>query len=229
MTRTTQSNLHKLLSVQELISAIHIPMYDLPLQQLNMKWANKCQTDLMYCTWSPDASMERYVCILSIASLQNVKPTLLMTVNVKLPLYSIPLDHQMSLLGVHLHCISSNYELLNIEECIQFTLCCCSCCCSSSSSYCFMSLLLLICHCASTITDEQQQNYMVRTKTTTEGTKTLNSINFSIFLFWLIMLLPCNFFFIFWFVCSCGSTVKDAEQQQHDTVATTNTQKDQST
>ena len=32
-----QSNLHKLLNVQELISSIHIPMYDLPLQQLNMK------------------------------------------------------------------------------------------------------------------------------------------------------------------------------------------------
>ena len=30
-------NLHKLLSVQELISPIHILMYDLPLQQLNMK------------------------------------------------------------------------------------------------------------------------------------------------------------------------------------------------
>ena len=38
-TTTTQSNLHKLLSVQELISPI--PMYDLPLQQLNMKWVNK--------------------------------------------------------------------------------------------------------------------------------------------------------------------------------------------
>ena len=36
-TTTTQSNLHKLLSVQELISPIHIPMYDLPLQQLKMK------------------------------------------------------------------------------------------------------------------------------------------------------------------------------------------------
>ena len=34
-TTTTQSNLHKLLSVQEVISPI--PMYDLPLQQLNMK------------------------------------------------------------------------------------------------------------------------------------------------------------------------------------------------
>ena len=34
---TTQSNLHKLLSVQEIISPIHIPMYDLPQQQLNMK------------------------------------------------------------------------------------------------------------------------------------------------------------------------------------------------
>ena len=30
-----QSNLDKLLNVQELISPIHIPMYDLPLQQLN--------------------------------------------------------------------------------------------------------------------------------------------------------------------------------------------------
>ena len=40
-TTTTQSNIHKLLSVQELISPIHIPMYDLPLQQLKMKWANK--------------------------------------------------------------------------------------------------------------------------------------------------------------------------------------------
>ena len=37
VTTTTQSNLHKLLSVQELISPIHTPMYDLPLQQLNMK------------------------------------------------------------------------------------------------------------------------------------------------------------------------------------------------
>ena len=40
-TTTTQSNLHKLLNVQELISPIHIPVYDLLLQQLNMKWANK--------------------------------------------------------------------------------------------------------------------------------------------------------------------------------------------
>ena len=36
-TTTTQSNLHKLFSVQELISPIHIPMYDVPLQQQNMK------------------------------------------------------------------------------------------------------------------------------------------------------------------------------------------------
>ena len=36
-TTTTQSNLHKLLSVEELISPIHIPMYVLPLQQLNTK------------------------------------------------------------------------------------------------------------------------------------------------------------------------------------------------
>ena len=35
--RTEQRNLHKLLKFQELISPIHIPMYDLPLQQLNMK------------------------------------------------------------------------------------------------------------------------------------------------------------------------------------------------
>ena len=34
-TMTTQSNLHKLLSLQELISPI--PMHDLPLQQLKMK------------------------------------------------------------------------------------------------------------------------------------------------------------------------------------------------
>ena len=45
-TTTTESNLYKLLCVQELISPIHIPMYDLPLQQLNMKWANKCSTAL---------------------------------------------------------------------------------------------------------------------------------------------------------------------------------------
>ena len=44
---TTQSNLHKLLIVQELISPIHIPMYDLALQQLNMKWANTCKAELM--------------------------------------------------------------------------------------------------------------------------------------------------------------------------------------
>ena len=36
-TTTAQSNLHKLLSVQELISPIYIPMYDLPLLLLNMK------------------------------------------------------------------------------------------------------------------------------------------------------------------------------------------------
>ena len=30
-------NLHKLLKFQKLISPIHFPMYDLPLQQLNMK------------------------------------------------------------------------------------------------------------------------------------------------------------------------------------------------
>ena len=34
-TTTTQSNLHKLLSVQEVISPM--PMHDLPLQQLKMK------------------------------------------------------------------------------------------------------------------------------------------------------------------------------------------------
>ena len=45
-TLTTQSNLHKLPSVQELISPIDIPIYDLPLQQLNMKWANTCCTPL---------------------------------------------------------------------------------------------------------------------------------------------------------------------------------------
>ena len=47
VTTTTQGNLHKLLSVQELISPIHIPMYDLPLQQLNMKWVKKCKSELM--------------------------------------------------------------------------------------------------------------------------------------------------------------------------------------
>ena len=36
-TTPTWSNLHKLLSVQELISPIHIPMYDIPLQHLNTK------------------------------------------------------------------------------------------------------------------------------------------------------------------------------------------------
>ena len=46
-TTTRQSNLHKLLSIQELISPMHIPMCDLPLQQLNMKWANKCKADWM--------------------------------------------------------------------------------------------------------------------------------------------------------------------------------------
>ena len=40
-TRTTQTNLHKLLNVEELISAIHIPMYDLSLQQLNMKMSKQ--------------------------------------------------------------------------------------------------------------------------------------------------------------------------------------------
>ena len=41
-TTTTQSNLHKFLSVQELLRPIDIPMYDIPLEQLNMKWAKKC-------------------------------------------------------------------------------------------------------------------------------------------------------------------------------------------
>ena len=36
-TTTKQGNGDKLLSVQELISLIHIPMYDLPLQLLNIK------------------------------------------------------------------------------------------------------------------------------------------------------------------------------------------------
>ena len=36
-TITTQCNGDKLLSVQELISVIHTPMYDLPLQLLNMQ------------------------------------------------------------------------------------------------------------------------------------------------------------------------------------------------
>ena len=36
-TKRRQRNLHKLLSVQELISPMDILMYDLPLQQLNMK------------------------------------------------------------------------------------------------------------------------------------------------------------------------------------------------
>ena len=47
VTTTTWSNLHKLLSVQELISPFPIPMYDLPLQELNMIGANKCKADLM--------------------------------------------------------------------------------------------------------------------------------------------------------------------------------------
>ena len=56
-TKTTQSILHKLLFLQEFTSPIHIPMYDLPLQQLNMKWTNIYKTDLMkYCSWPPDAS-----------------------------------------------------------------------------------------------------------------------------------------------------------------------------
>ena len=36
-TAAAQSNLHKMLSVRDLISPIHIPMYDLPLQQLDLK------------------------------------------------------------------------------------------------------------------------------------------------------------------------------------------------
>ena len=36
-TTTKQNSLHKLLNKQELLSHIHIPMYDLPLQQLNME------------------------------------------------------------------------------------------------------------------------------------------------------------------------------------------------
>ena len=38
---TKQINLHKLFNVQELRSPSNIPMYDLPLQELNMKCTEK--------------------------------------------------------------------------------------------------------------------------------------------------------------------------------------------
>ena len=93
-TKTTQSILHKLLFLQEFTSPIHIPMYDLPLQQLNMKWTNIYKADLMkYCSWPPDTSTKVYICIFSIACPQNVKPTLCITVNVKLTWCSTAPDH----------------------------------------------------------------------------------------------------------------------------------------
>ena len=138
-------------------------MSDWPLHlQLHF---STCQDDLMwYCSWPPDASTGGYICIFPIASPQTIKLTLCMTVNVMLTLYNTALHHQMPLLGVHLHCILSKYELLNNEQCMLIALCC--------GCYCFM-LLLFICHCASTITDEQQQNYTVTTPTTI-ATKKIN-------------------------------------------------------
>ena len=48
-------------------------------------------------------------------------------------------------------------------------------------------------------------------------------INCSIFLFWLFVLLLCNFVVVVLFICSCGSTITDEEQQQNETVTTTTT------
>ena len=53
-----------------------------------------------------------------------------------------------------------------------------------------MLRLLFICHCGSTITDEQEQNYLVTTNTRT--TKRSIYIDCSIFLFQLVLLLLCN-------------------------------------
>ena len=51
-TTTKQINLHKLFSVQELISHINIPIYNLPLPELNMKWAKEWKVNL---TWHSTA------------------------------------------------------------------------------------------------------------------------------------------------------------------------------
>ena len=137
-----------------------------------------------------------------------------MTVNVKLPLYSIPLDHQLSLQGgtfaLHLVKIwALEYWVMYIDWSVLLLLFFFFFFFFFFSFFVFyfffllfMLLLLLICHCASTITDEQQ-NYMVTT-TTTERSIFLNC---SIFLFWLFMLLLCNFFSF----CSSLSVVVDPQ------------------
>ena len=54
-------------------------------------------------------------------------------------------------------------------------------------------VFLLIYSCGSTITDEQPQNYMVKTTLTTTARKRSIYINCSIFLFWLFIFLLCKF------------------------------------
>ena len=68
---------------------------------------------------------------------------------------------------VHLHCISSPYELLHTEQFLFIALCCCH-------YNCFMFLLFFISHCTSTITDEQQQHYSITTTTTTQTSIYIN-------------------------------------------------------
>ena len=94
-TTTKQINLHKLLNLQELRSPRNIPMSNLPLQELNMKWAEKCKGHLTWCSTAlghqmpvPGGVYLTVHCILN-CILQNVKMTLCSTA----------LGYQMPLLG----------------------------------------------------------------------------------------------------------------------------------
>ena len=137
-------------------------MYDLLLQQLNMKCANKCQTDLMYYTWPPDTSTEGYTCIFYILHFlkmssqpcgSTVKCQACLTLNNK--------QHDT----VTITTTYSNRKI-NLQKLFNLFDSHCSCC------YCviLLFLFLFIYSCGFTITHEEQQQH--ETVTTTRTTQT---------------------------------------------------------
>ena len=119
MTRTTQTNLQKLPSVQKLISAIHIPMYDLPVQQLNMKWSIKCEADLRYCTWPPDASTGGMSASYSIASHSKCQGNLMNDCKCKAwPHIGLLLTTRCLYWGYIYIASPQNRSFFNTEQCI---------------------------------------------------------------------------------------------------------------
>ena len=170
----------------------------------------------MYCCWQPDTSTEGYVWIFSITSPEQCQATTLwMTVNVKLALHWTTLGHQMSLLGVNLHC--SLLKKWPHEHWAMYIDC--------SVLLLLLLLLLLLFHVVVVhgslcINSYRRTTWILHSNNNKSSRKINLYLNCLLLFVWLFMMPTMSE------VCSCSSVVVDSqvkltEQQQNDAIATT--------